>query len=167
MKPVLIWTALWFVVATALAQDRAEDFRIFEGQLYNVRRSVKWTCLAADYGRFAMTLTVRKIMEDGSLYCTQETEGMNPGGGDFYKGVSARLILKNYPAQDPHIGLWIRDCYAIRLPAKPGDTVNTYDYGLPNTPENRKTLSQATNSIAVVTNTASKVPQKTNSAAHQ
>ena len=140
MKTGLI-ILLSLICFNGVSQYTADDFRIVDGQLYNIRRSVKWEEIASGntFDEYYTRLVVRRIMEDGSLYCDQESYDTRQGGGTFLSGVD-RLILKRYPG-DVHIGSDISSCWAMRLPNKPGDAINTYDYGLPNTPENRKMLN--------------------------
>jgi hypothetical protein len=104
---------------------------------------------------------VRKILKDGALDCDQEFYDSQRDGGNFLSRTTP-IILKNYP-KEAYIGMTISQCRAMRLPNKPGDTVNTYDYGLPNTPENRKTLINPpaiNNSSATNTNAQKSVAEK-------
>ena len=126
-----------FVGLAALAQDRLEDFRIVNGQLYNIKRSVKWEDLAAgnDFDDSYTVLVVKRIFKDGSLDCDHETYTRQAGEGMTLASITP-LCLKNYPLR-VFIGSKITRCRAMKLLNNAGDTFNTYDFGLPNTPANR------------------------------
>jgi hypothetical protein len=81
---------------------------------------------------------VRKILKDGSLGCDEEFYDRNQNGGIFLSSTD-QIILKNYPGES-YIGMKISKCRAMRLPNKPGDTVNTYDYGTEPTQDELKKL---------------------------
>ena len=126
-----------FAGLAALAQNRPEDFRIVDGQLYNIQRSVKWEDLAYgnDFDDSCVILVVKRIFKDGSLDCDQETYTRQAGEGMTLANITP-LCLKHYP-RAVSIGMKITKCRAMKLPSKAGDTFNTYDFGLLNTPENR------------------------------
>ena len=135
---------LFIAVTTAFAQYSAADFRVVDGTVYNIQRSTKWEDVAWNHnaGEYYTILVVRGILKDGSLDCDQEFYDFERDTGTFLSSVN-RLILKNYP-REPHIGMKITKCRAMRLPNKPGDTVNTYDYGTePTQDELRKLKDEA------------------------
>ncbi len=122
--------AIFLVAATAaFAQFNAADFRIVDGTLYNIKDGAKWEDVAWSHnaGEYYTILVVRKILKDGSLGCDDESYDRNQSGGIFLSSTD-QIILKNYPGES-YIGMKISKCRAMRLPNKPGDTVNTYDYG--------------------------------------
>jgi hypothetical protein len=131
---------LFIAVTTAFAQYNAADLRIVDGTPYNIQTSTKWEDIAwsHNYNEYYTILVVRGILNDGSLDCDQEFYDSERDGGIFLSSVN-RLILKNYPGE-PHIGMKITKCRAMRLPNKPGDTVNTYDYGTEPTQNELKKL---------------------------
>ena len=133
--------AIFFVAATAaFAQFNAADFRIVDGTLYNIKDGAKWEDVAWSHnaGEYYTILVVRKILKDGSLGCDEEFYDRNQTGGIFLSSTD-QIILKNYPGES-YIGMKISKCRAMRLPNKPGDTVNTYDYGTEPTQDELKKL---------------------------
>jgi len=138
--------AIFFVaVVTAFAQNKADDFRIVEGSPYNIHKSPKWEDLAwsHNFNEYYTILVVRGILKNGSLDCDQEFYDTERGGGNYLSRTD-RLILKNYP-KEGFIGMKISKCRAMRLPNKPGDTVNTYDYGTKPTQDELKKLMDEAN----------------------
>lgn len=133
--------AIFFVaVATSFAQFNAADFRIVDGTLYNIKNGAKWEDVAWSHnaGEYYTILVVRKILKDGSLGCDEESYGQERDGGIVLSSTN-QIILKNYPGES-YIGMKISKCRAMRLPNKPGDTVNTYDYGTEPTQDELKKL---------------------------
>ena len=135
---------LFIAVTAAFAQYSVADLRVVNGTVYNIQRSTKWEDVAWNHnaGEYYTILVVRGILKDGSLDCDQEFYDFERDTGTFLSSVN-RLILKNYPGE-PHIGMKITKCIAMRLPNKPGDTVNTYDCGTePTQDELRKLKDEA------------------------
>jgi hypothetical protein len=133
--------AIFFVFATtAFAQFNPADFRIVDGTLYNIKGGAKWEDVAWSHnaGEYYTILVVRKILKDGALGCDEEFYDQERNGGIVLSRTD-QIILKNYPGES-YIGMKISKCRAMRLPNKPGDTVNTYDYGTEPTQDELKKL---------------------------
>jgi hypothetical protein len=149
MKIVLM-ASLSLVCLTTLAQYALDDFRIVDGQLYNIRRSVKWETLASPDGDSWSVLVVRGIISTNLIDCDQQIYTSDRDTGPFLAN-TIPILLKNYPGE-VYVGMTISKCRAMRLKNRSGDRVNTYDFGLLNTPENRKTLQlqpAVTNSVTI------------------
>ena len=112
---------------------KPEDFRILDGKLYNAVLSMAWTRLPKHSG----SLKVYEIIPQGVI-----VQPILPAID------GAKYLIKNHPEQKTlTTGKWIgaMDVFRRGVFTYGLDTMEVYDWGLPNTPENRKTL---TNSVA-------------------
>jgi hypothetical protein len=97
MKIVLM-ASLSLVCLTTLAQYALDDFRIVDGQLYNIRRSVKWETLASPDGDSWSVLVVRGIISTNLIDCDQQIYTSDRDTGPFLAN-TIPILLKNYPGE--------------------------------------------------------------------
>jgi hypothetical protein len=156
----------------AAPEYNPEDYRISNGVLYNIKLSKRW----GKYIR-GFDMTVIKVLHDGVVFRlyeknTTEVELSRTTGsvGGSYVGLrttsthtsmvpDGSCFIKNFPHGKLTEGEWVDvPLYVICIPVPikyGGETVPVYDFGLPNTPENRKllkapgNLETATNAVAI------------------
>lgn len=148
--------AVVFLCALSSAPAQvASDFRIVDGQLYNVQKSVLWTDIPPkntsdpNYHQAFLFYGGRvEIVGQTSLLVRINVETVaGPASGHDWDG---RLVLiKNHPKQRtfttgdkfPRDRFFPVGNHTLTNRAKDQTiTVKVYDYGLPNTPENRAQL---------------------------
>ena len=141
------------------AGPRAEDFRIAGGTLYNIQLSTNWVRLSQAKPLYVVAvrregLLVEERWEDPVYGPPQvnalERIGAGFGGGPPHrpllytiKQTGLRKLIRNYPKG---VVTGSRVPSDIFMPSGTmdweGSTIAIVDYGLPNTPENRKTLKE-------------------------
>jgi len=148
------------------------DFRIAEGVLYNVRLSKRWAQFIP-----GAEMTVIKVLPDGvvfRLYAnineTSRTSG-NIGRSSFGSRTihtsvvqAGTCFVRNFPSRALTVGEWCSTplyVLCVEPVAYDGQMLPAYDYGVPNTPQNRKRfLNQPafTTSPTKATNAVEKLP---------
>jgi len=125
------------------------DFRIAEGVLYNVRLSKRW----AQYIPGA-EMTVIKVLPDGvvfRLYAnineTSRTSGSIGRSSFGSRTIHTSMVpagtcfVRNFPSRTLTVGEWCSTplyVLCVEPVAYDGQMLPAYDYGVPNTPQNRK-----------------------------
>ena len=124
----------------ATYKSEPEDFRIVNGRLYNAITSTNFIYLP-QYSGPSGYFEVEKITPQGVVF--------RPTVKSYAPDYIQRFLVKHLPNEkELFTGQTFANGFrAMRItPVTIGkETFATYDYGLPNTPENRKTL---TNSMA-------------------
>lgn len=104
-------------------KPQPEDFRIADGKLYNILVSTNWNTWIS-----GPEMRVRQVLTNGVIFHLIERGGT--------------CLVKNYPGlltQGQTIKAYLRVMRAGVFQYA-GETIPAYDFGLANTPENRKTL---------------------------
>lgn len=110
-------------------KPNAADMRIVDGKMYNCVLNTNWTTLPAA----GVTLQVADIIPDGVILQTRKDD--QPG---------QKILVKHYPGEKNLAkGAMLTKPFRA-LPVEgvrqDGGVITTYDCGLANTKENRKTL---------------------------
>jgi hypothetical protein len=138
------------------AADSVSDYRIVDGHLYNVGRSILWQDIppkdaygSPGLGYVAYTGKVEQVKSNEILVnITVET-----GNGPAYKNSwhERLVVISNHPKASSFVtgDVFPRDRFlpiqnrTLHNSSGHTITVKAYDYGLPNTTENRKTLTNS------------------------
>lgn len=154
------------IACLCIASDKPEDFRIADGVLYNIRKSSKWNTILVSRGTFLrfvgattngalfqeyeITYPDRRVLRSSdALVSSGNFLGGVPGGNaaTVINGKPAEVArglrcVTNFPASELATGERVNEMMAMPIGVidQDGTKIRRMDYGLANTPENRKTL---------------------------
>jgi hypothetical protein len=143
VKTLMLFSAC--LCALCVMAQVVSDFRIFDGKLYNVQKSTLWETIPPDTILRRYVAKVDNVRSNRVLVRI-EYLGDNYIANDVWDG---RLVMiLNHPKQDtlargdivPKERLFPVGNRQVTNSAGVAFPVKAYDYGLLNTPENRKTL---------------------------
>lgn len=154
----LFCICLFFTNVSAVAADttKPSDFRIYDGKLYNIQKSTLWTDVpkldkTEKYVSTFYRAKLFKEVENGWIVKIESNVIMTyrDGGG----GKTEYVVIHGNPSfkggvtdapvqRDRYIRTGEVVVSLSQSEGKRGDTLPIYNYGLPNTAENRKTMNE-------------------------
>jgi len=148
MKSIAIFLITMLLTFIARGQTKnykpkPEDFRIVEGTLYNIQTSTNWSEIPESSEYFYCWLKVFQVLPEGVIFQRGAMATKRNEPFSYHE----KCLVQNYPGKDTLItGKSINQPIRVMRVGvfKYGsESIAAYDYGLPNTPENRKRLKNA------------------------
>lgn len=121
----------------------ADDFRIVDGKLYNIRTSNKWEDLAPNNGTWALRVVTVSPQRNGVFVERfQRSNRADTANTIFVKNLPGWTnLVDNQEIIADHRVMPTGNLTATNKVFGSTTVYRAFDYGLPNTPENRKGMA--------------------------